>query len=466
MPVNSHHDQYTKAAPKWKRCRDASAGQDAVHEAGADYLPRLGGQNDEEYSAYNKRAMYYNATGRTIDGLSGMLFRKPLQVELPPAIDRLKDDITREGTSLQNFAEMAAEESLQVGRFGILVDHPPGLAVVTEAQAQAQRLRPYMRLYMTESILNWKVEDGILVMVVLEECIDEAEDEFTSKDKKQWRVLDLTAEGYRQRIFQKKEADGKDEIVQIGDDIFPVMGGQYMSYIPFIFSGVRDMSPGVDLPPLLDLVDVNLSHYRSTADYEHGLHWCGCPTAVVTGHTLDPGKNLVIGSANAWIFPDPNAKASLLELKADSLGALEKALERKEGQMAALGARMLAPDKKMAEAAETAAIHRGGEISVLASQAQAISGALEAALTIMAEWAGAAGEIICQLNRDYLPTTMSAQDIVARLQSWQGGAISHETFYDMLVEGEVITKPTNFDDEKEKIDENPPGMMTGSASGA
>lgn len=455
MPVDTQHSDYSKHTTRWKRCRDASIGQDAVHDATVTYLPKLGGQTDDEYKAYRLRAMFYGATGRTIDGLTGMLFRKPTQTELPSAITPYEEDITRDGLSLQNFAEQTAEELLQVGRAGILVDHPPGVAAITQADAQAARLRPYLRLYKTESIINWKLDDGILSMVVLEEVIQEDEDEYKSEDVKQWRVLDLLESRYRQRIFQKND---KDEFIQIGDDIFPLMNNAALDYIPFVFCGVRDCSPDVDMPPLMSLVDTNLSHYRTSADYEHGLHWCGCPTPVITGYTKKDGERMVIGSGEAWILPQPEAKATILELKADSLGALQTALERKEGQMASLGARMLSPDKKAAEAAETAAIHRGGESSVLASIAQSLSIALSKAVQIMAEWAGTSEEVTVTINRDYLPTAMSAPELTALVGAWQSGGISHESLYDALVKGEVIADKGTFEDEQERIDENPVGL--------
>ena len=459
MPVNSTHKEYDKYSAKWKRCRDNAQGQDAIHAAGAEYLPKLGGQTDNEYKAYKMRASYYAATARTIDGLTGMLFRKDPEIKTPTSLDRYKSDITRDGVTLINFAEQVGEELLQVSRAGILVEHPPATAVMTEAAAEAARLRPYLTMYKAEQILNWRVDDGVVVMIVLEETACEPDDDYKDDEIKQWRVLKLENGRYLQQVWRKKKDGGKDEFIQHGDDIIPLMNNNALAYIPFVFAGIRDVSPSVDMPALMALVDTNLSHYRTSADYEHGLHWCGCPTLVISGYNNDPESPLTIGSGAAMILPDPNAKAMLLELKADSIGALKEALERKEGQMASLGARMLSPEKKAAEAADTAAIHRSGESSVLSSIAGSLSIALSKALTIMGEWTGSSEESTLKINRDYLPTGMSPQAITALLQSWQSGAISHESLYDSFVRGEVITSDS-FEDEQEKIADNPAGMIS------
>ena len=266
------------------------------------------------------------------------------------------------GLSLHQFAEMVAEEVVKIGRCGVLVDHPPMTEALTVAQAESMGMRPYMRLYDAESIINWRTDriagTETLTLVVLEEEYQEWKDEFEYKCIKQWRVLDLPEGVYRQRVFRKN--DRGDFYVE--SQTIPTSQGKAIAQIPFEFFGVRDNSPGVDKPPLLDLVDVNLSHYRTTADYEHGLHFTGLPTPVVTGFYADEqSAQLRIGSGTAWLLPDPAAKAFYLEFSGQGLSELREALRAKESMMATLGARILAPEKSVQETAQTAAIHRAGE---------------------------------------------------------------------------------------------------------
>jgi hypothetical protein len=120
---------------------------------------------------------------------------------------------------------------------------------------------------------------------------------------------------------------------------------------------------------------------------------------------------------------------------------------RKEAQMAAIGARMLAPEKRQAETAESQAIRRGGENSVLAALAQGVSQGLTRALSILAFWAGAGGKVAFTLNRDYLPIAMSAADLKAHVAAWQAGALSDESLFEALKQGEVIAESITFEEE-------------------
>ncbi len=78
MPVDTASDTYEAFVTKWQRARDCYEGSDAVKEQGAGYLPPLAshGREPAKYEAYKQRALFYNATGRTVDGLAGLIFQK------------------------------------------------------------------------------------------------------------------------------------------------------------------------------------------------------------------------------------------------------------------------------------------------------------------------------------------------------------------------------------------------------
>jgi hypothetical protein len=462
MSVENEHPEYSEYKNQWTKCRDCYAGQDTIHGKGIAYLAKLDGQSNDDYKAYVKRSVFYGATGRTVDGLKGMIFRKPPMVELPQIIEEYSADITLTGVSLLGLAEECVYECLLTGRFGLLVDYPDIQTVegLTVAEAQALGIRPFIKLYPAESITNWKVAANgtsrVLTQVRLLEYVAEPTDEFDDTTVKQYRVLDIFNGAYRQRIFRLNRATGKWD--QFDDDIFPQINGRNLDYIPFVFGGVKNSDAGVDKPPLIDLVNVNLSHYMTTADLEHGSHYTALPTAVIAGvvESGDKAPEYRIGSATAWAFPDPNTKAFYLEFQGQGLKSLADRLETKESYMAFLGSRMLSPEKRAAEAAETASIHRQGEISVLSAMSYAISASITEALKILAEWAGVSGEIEYQLNTDFVPNSMTAQDLQALVMTWQAGGMAFDDLIHNLKQGEIIRLGREAQDIKQEVaDENP-----------
>ena len=339
--VNSTNPAYDEYSKYWERIEDVIEGQDAIHDKGTYYLPKLKDQSDTDYEAYKKRAFFYNATGRTLEGLKGLLFRKPVQIDSPANMQSIIDDITLTGMSLEQFIKDIAEDAIAINTYGILVDIPFINTIgMTQAEVSALNIRPYIREYDAKSIINWKMglvnNKYVLTMAVVTEDFEIAKNEFQSDIETRYRVLDLFEGKYRQRVFRIDDK-GNDELIS---EQFPIINGRYFDYIPFIFD------TDIECPPLLDLANTNIAHYRINADYEHGCHYTGLPTAVVSGYQKqDSSEKLYIGSQSAWVFPDPQASAKFLEFTGQGLGALERNLDRKEQHMAILGARLLAQDK-------------------------------------------------------------------------------------------------------------------------
>jgi hypothetical protein len=459
--VRTTHKDFDTFSPKWKRCRDVVAGQDAIHKAAEAYLPKLKDESDKDYKARLKRSDFFNGTWRTIDALSGMAFRKPPTVDVPKGIESYLEDVTLAGMPMESFAKETVDEVLSVGRLGILVDHPPqpeNVTALTVEAAQRLGLRPTLQLYTTESIRNWKFarvnNAWVLSMVVLGECVAVPKDEFTDEEEDRYRVLDLDSSGlYRQRLFRINE---KNEDEQIGGDIYPLMNNKPLTYIPFIIVGASGRNDAIDEPPLIDLVDKNVAHYQVNADYRHGLHFTGCPTPYVAGYLKEQGEKLYIGSSEAWVFPDPQAKAGFLEFTGQGLGAIETALDRIEKQMALLGARMIADETKQAETLGATQIKRAGENAVLAKIVQACSEALEWALGVFAEWAGQEGDITYEINRDFLPAMMDAQTLTALFAGVQSGNISKRECFELLQRGDVIDPTKQYEEHQAEVEVETP----------
>jgi len=267
-----------------------------------------------------------------------------------------------------------------------------------------------------------------------------------------YRVLDLDGGAYRQRVFRINDKD-EDELVA-GSEVYPLMNGRTIGEIPFRIIGESGMTTECCDPPLIDLVDANVAHYQINADYRHGLHFTGLPTPVISGYVQEEGSgNLYIGSMAAWVFPNPDAKATFLEFEGKGLDSIREALEGKEKQMAMLGARMLADEAKNAETLGATQIKHMGENSVLAAIVNGVSEAMVWALGVFAQWAGATGAIEFQINNQFLPVAMAPERMRELVAAMQNGAISERDLFLNLQQGEVIAPDKTFEEHQAEIDE-------------
>lgn len=465
MPgVKTTHRDYEKMAPLWARCRAVVAGQAAMHAKGEAYLPKLTGEERTEYTARLKRSDFFNATWRTIAGLTGMAMRKEPARVLPALLEGYAEDITMAGVNLDALAEHIVEEVLEVGRIGLLVDHPTmpdGVAAITQDAAEKMGQRPFLTTYRAEAIRNWKfarvANRWSLVQVVLGEQAEVLKDEFTTELVDRYRVLDLDEAGnYRQRVFEV--IDGKDVLVE--GPLYPTMNGKPLDYIPFGIIGRSGKGDAIDEPPLIDLVDSNVAHFQLNSDYRHGLHFTALPTLFLAGMTdTDADGNstpFYIGGSAAITSPHPDAKGMFIEYTGQGLGAISTALKELEQRMAILGARMIADETRQAETLGATQIKRVGENSILARICIATSEAIEWALEVMAQWSGATGEISYQISREFNPLGLSAQDLTAIFAGVQSGIISEQEAFDLLQRGDVIDGQKDFETHQEEIGQQGP----------
>ena len=445
MPVDTKHPEYLAAVARWKRARDVTSGEDAVKAAGEAYLPRIGAQTQIEYDAYKLRASLFNATGRTHDGLVGLVFRKDPESKLPTGLDVLADDIDLSGTRLDEFARKVLSDELLTARGGILAEYPKAeVRERTADEIDAEGLRPYLTYWPAESIIDWRVgrvgaKSKLTFLKLYAVTYEPDLSDRWDRVRVEWiRVYRLDASGVSCEVYSKADKAGNGHPTEwpIIANTFPiVVAGAPAAEIPFVFITQAVPSKAA----LDDLVLTNLSHYRTSADYENSAHWSGTPTPVFIGSIMGADGGAVtevrLGSSSG-INLSENGDAKMLQAEMeDGLGAV---LDRKENYMAILGARILSGEKRQVEAAETAAIHRAGENSVLATAANSVSRALSKALEYAAAFAGISGEISYRLSTDYLPTPMDAQTLTAVVSAWQNGAMSGSELFEALISGEVI----------------------------
>ncbi len=440
MPVDSQHSEYKKNIYKWQRCRDCVDGSDAVKHRSTTYLPKLDGQKTTQYDAYLQRALFYGASGRTVQGLLGALFR------IDPTVKYPQDDhllaFTSTGVPLVDFSRTTAEEILIVGRCGVLVDMP-----------QEGSSRAFAARYAAERVVNWQTAlvDGQekLIRVVLQETYTIPEDAFSFEEDTQYRVLQIVESKYEVDVYRKIDKSESDWAIVPELHAEPKIRGKRMDFIPFQFFNSNSLTPEVVKPPLLDLVDVNLSHFRTSADLEHGAHFTALPTAVLSG--FEAGQTYSIGSGKAWVSSNKDAKATFLEYTGQGLGALVDLSKSKEDRMAVLGARMLEQQKAAAEAADTKRLHASGEQSALTTIATTVSDGMVQVMLWMAEWSGSGGEAEFEMNKDFVASRMDPRDMAELTKAFQQNAISQDTYLWNLKRGEILAPDRTIEDEKKDI---------------
>ncbi len=482
MQIDTHCAAYDEVHEDVCRSRDFIKGERRVKSRNETYLPKLTAQETDEYEAYKERTTFLNATARTHTGLHGQVFRKDPKINLPDAMDPFKADADLAGNSLYDYGSRLVSEVIAVGRAVTLVDWSDKLG------------RPVLVFYAREDVLNWSRAHVAgrtqLVLLVLRECYQPHVEvspamvvgstyggpDLWRKHEERVRVLTLDAGGVYQAQVWAKQTEGVPATATqptsskttwtLVETTTPKRNGKALTSIPALFHEATEKQDDCAKPPLDDLVSLNLNHYRLSADHVHGLRYSTLPTPYAFG--FDPGKELKLGSATAWISDNVQAKVGYLEATGAGLSGLDKKIKDLESSMAVMGARLLETQKREVETAEAMSIRQTGEGSVLSTMVSALSSTLSLALKWAAWWQGVGGEqpsdikddqVSIEFNTDFASSKMSGAEVVSFVNAWVARGISRRTLFEVLQAGEVIAPERTYEEETALIDaEQPPGM--------
>jgi len=193
-----------------------------------------------------------------------------------------------------------------------------------------------------------------------------------------------------------------------------------------MFVGAKNNDSTIDDAPMSDIADVNLAHYRNSADFEESCFITGQPTLfITTSLSVEEWKEanpagISMGSrAGHNLGADGNATL----LQADPNNLVSEAMSAKESQMVMIGARII-QDRGQNETAEAARIRFSSENSVLGDVVKNLSEGLRKCI----EWCGlfmnAEQDAVLEINSDFYDKTTDPQTIMAMIQLYDREAIA------------------------------------------
>jgi len=232
-------------------------------------------------------------------------------------------------------------------------------------------------------------------------------------------------------------------------EIFPNLGNVPVDEIPFTFIGASNNDSTIDDAPLLPLAELNIGHFRNSADNEESSFVVGQPTLFIyPSEFMSPeqlkeanpngikmgsrtGHNMGSGGSAELIQADPNnlAKENMLS---------------KETQAIQIGAQLITPTQQIT--AESARLQRGADTSVMATISNNVSEAYTRALKWVAGMMGISEgvEIEFKLNTEFFLQQMTAQDRAAWMADINAGLLPATAYYEALRQAGV----TNWTNEQ------------------
>ena len=396
-------------------------------------IKKPNGQVDDiRTTDYQEHAIFYGVASKTSRGLVGTIYGKDPVVDMPSGLDYAITNIDGNGIGIAQQSRAVCSDVIRFGRCGLWVDFAQtggNLTLADQGQyfATINRYKPWQ-------IINWRQEQVgssmKLSLVVLCEYRPKV-DGFKVKSEKIYRQLELVANEdgsglvYQVIIwtFQETNSGGQGEWVP-GPAVQPTDAqGQPFDFIPFGFVGSENNDPSIDRAPMRDLVEINIGHYRNSADYEDTVFYAGQTQPYMTGATqqyfdLMDKQQFYIGSrqlmpvpeGGTFGFANPGANPTVRQAMIDKVEL-----------MVSLGASFIDKSNAPRTAAEANSNDRT-ETSELALIASNVTDAYSMALDWAARFQGSdSGQF--ELNSDFSAIMATPQMFTAWVKALIDGAV-------------------------------------------
>jgi hypothetical protein len=311
------------------------------------------------------------------------------------------------------------------------------------AEERALGRRPYFIHIDAPQIWGWRqattMPGSPLTQVRIHEYTTRPLNEFGEEQIEQMRVI----------------YPGRYDLYTLGQDVveFSETGDYSLDEIPVvpIYSNRRGMLRS--LPPLLDIANLNITHYQRQADLIHALHIAAMPTLVLEG--WDDTTGAATMGVNYAIAMQPGNKAYYVQADATSFNAQMEELQSLEGQMSSLGVTKLFGQKFVAESAEAKRIDQAQSNSVLSIISQELESALNQAFEFASRYVGIEPPTV-KVDRDFDYYRLIGQDVAVLAQLNEMGKISDPLLLEILRRGEILPDGVDIPQELQAIQTETP----------
>lgn len=430
-----------------KQNRDIRNGKDAMYINRETYFRRLSGQEDSDYDTMIDMAPMYTLYPKVVDGFVGTIFRKPTQLQGADEFSESNVDLL--GNSLQEYCQEVTRYVFEDGFCATMVDW------------SAQTNSSFYRLIQPEQFISYLTDNSrgypALSRFIYKETVEEQSEseEFATDDYGYHTVLDF--EDGIVRVRRYKNTD-EDEHVLVSTT-YPKRNGKALNELPVVIHGIKPNNFSITKSPLQDISDLNITLDQRVIDLIYLLHWSALPTPYATGvDPTDPDAPKSIGPTKAWLISAPDAKVGMLEFSGQAYEAHLSYLDHLMYIMSAIGAQILKKEGVSRETASSVLIRTGAQTSLIATIVDNISSQMEKLIKMKLDWENIpySDELEFTLNRDFIQVDLEPNAQIALVKSWMDGAISFDSMFHKMKEGEIIPSTRTKEDELRLIKENPP----------
>jgi hypothetical protein len=445
--LDNQHPALDTQGPKYLEWEDLYQGGANMETTGKakQYLPRHPFETAKQYDIRLNRATYRNHAAPIVQVFSSSVTEGTIDRTIPAQIEALTDDVDRSNTPADQYFNDVATKAAARGIQFVVVDSPQGEAQ-NLAEAQAQGIRPYFVQIEPWNVLDWAFgADGRLDWVKLFENVEISADPFEGhKDQDQYRIW------YRDKweLWVESESEKGETKLELQDEGLNPVG--QVPIVPFYFERSQPM---VGVSALDDVSSLCKRVFMRDSELDKNLFDSAVEIACFFGFEEDEMEEFVRSSSNGARSQSAEARIEYAAPTGRAWEALTRAINEDEERIREIALRMVRPDSKQVESAESKREDRKQLNSQLERFARNCEAGEEQCWKLAAAWMNVRdAEVDVTYDKDFNETKISDQLMRAFVDIRRNRDLSRETFLRMLHQWGWMPEDFDVDAEIERLE--------------
>ena len=435
--------------PHWDPIDTCLEGTNGLRANSRRLVPQEPSEQDDSYQRRIFHATLPPFLNRLASQAAGIILRKGITIEGDAYWSEWAQNVTGDGTTLNEYARRQLVTALLYGHGSTIVDFAADTAPRTLAEERRLGQRPYLVPVHPRQILGWRTSNDSassdLAQVRIREQVVSPKGPYGEELVDQIRVL--TPGGYeiwrsapllsRPTNLRSVPLPKQWELVD--------SGSTSVDRIPLVTVYANRTGNLMSTPPLLEVAQLNIAYAQRFCDYHHSIHVGANPMLVMRG--FDPDTDSPVGiSVNTALLMPVDGGAEWVQPTSDAFDSQLKCLQALEDQISRLGINTLTSQNLTNAAAEARRMDRIDSDSIMAIISIDLERSLSQMFELASQYVGIDPPTV-MIPRDYDNRMLTGNEVTALLQLYMQNAISQQTLLKVLQDGEVL--PPNVDLEEE-----------------
>lgn len=452
IDLNLEHPDFTAEKNNYRRCRLLVQGGSNI-EGQEEFLRRHVYETDEQYKIRLWLSKYKNHAEPVVALFHAAVWENtPDREKLGIDFNRYFDDVDCNRTETNHFFKRVSRAAAETGITFVLVDYTGAITngtTTSKAEADKRQLRPYFKHIEAENLIDWGfAKDEQTGIKSLNYIVFKEETEISSVPFKEHEFQTLyhlwTKDKWEIWTQGTNKEAGKVKMIESGNHkcgLVPI--------VPCYFKHYKAM---VGRSAAYDIVGLCERIYRNGSCLDKSLYDTAFPLQLFLGFTNEEIKGFQRSSSTGLISQSTDANSRYVEPEGRSFSELRQAIQSDETSIKEIALRMIRPESKVAESAESRKLDQRQLNSQLSQFASSVEECETQCWKIFGLWLGLKDpQVEIEYSKTFDDMAISVEMIKVFNELATANVLPQEDIIDVLIRSGFLPDTYDKTEAKEKL---------------